>query len=382
MTDNVQPAPRSRDIASSGNSLGPYTTPMASRNQLYNGSELFNQVLVSAHTRSSPYFSPPPPLPPVRTAPALTVSPQEVRQEESVIYRNSPYVSEAPSLEAGSGSSESGTSSTTVNRLVPAKSAFMCFSEVNGKEIVEKMGVGGKGGFVEAVAAEWRILSKQGKAYWEGMATNEKTRFAKEKKALWGAHKGPVARKLRAKKNPLAPKRPMSAFLMYAQQRRRPLQKENPDMPNADISRLLGELWRNTNMPEKRPFLEREEVERKIYKAKMEAWKNNQKLEKSLKSPSAMSGYAQKKPDQRQDVASFTREESLSSRYDPAQGSTMVSYPANTPTYTRQYQDAKNRTGSPYHEYKYVGSNCTPTHNQQEPSDVAFTYPRPQEDHY
>lgn len=35
------------------------------------------------------------------------------------------------------------------------------------------------------------------------MAKKEKSRFNKEKEALCRAHKGPVARKLRAKKNPL-----------------------------------------------------------------------------------------------------------------------------------------------------------------------------------
>ncbi|KAL7429493.1 hypothetical protein ACHAXH_004085 [Discostella pseudostelligera] len=79
------------------------------------------------------------------------------------------------------------------------------------------------------------------------MAETEKKRFANERDALCKAHKGPLARKIRAKKNPLAPKRPMSAFLMYAQQKRRPLQTENPAMSNADISRLLGEMWRNAS---------------------------------------------------------------------------------------------------------------------------------------
>lgn len=97
----------------------------------------------------------------------------------------------------------------------------------------------------------------------------------------------------------LAPKRPMSAFLMYAQQKRRQLQRENPDVPNSDISRLLGEIWRGTAAAEKRPFLEREEAERRMYKAKMAKWKNDQKLEKSVKSL----------PDRRQDVASCAREE-------------------------------------------------------------------------
>ena len=51
---------------------------------------------------------------------------------------------------------------------------------------------------------------------------------------------------------------------MYAQQKRKPIQRENPDMPNADISRLLGKIWKGTSMAEKIPFLEREEAERRM----------------------------------------------------------------------------------------------------------------------
>lgn len=61
----------------------------------------------------------------------------------------------------------------------------------------------------------------------------------------------------------------MSAFLMYAQQKRRLMQIENPNMPNSDISRLLGDMWQNASPSEKRPHMEREEVERKLYKAKV-----------------------------------------------------------------------------------------------------------------
>lgn len=36
---------------------------------------------------------------------------------------------------------------------------------------------------------------------------------------------------------------------------------------------------------EKAPYLEREEAERKIYRVKMDSWKNDQKLLNSLKTP-------------------------------------------------------------------------------------------------
>ena len=209
------------------NTLGLYTTPTAIRDYYERNSELYNQEILPAAntlancTRKSPYFSPPSPLPPVAAArdpsPAattLTVSPNDRRESSSItIYKQSPYLSEAPALGVGSGSSESSTASTTTTstsvtttnntRPVPARSAFMCFSQAKGEAIKARKGKGSKGGFVEAVASEWRSISKQEKAYWERIAKNEKTRFAKEKEALCKAHNGPVPRKLRAKKNPL-----------------------------------------------------------------------------------------------------------------------------------------------------------------------------------
>lgn len=81
---------------------------------------------------------------------------------------------------------------------------------------------------------------------------------------------------------------------MYAQRQRKIVQGDNPDLSNADVSRLLGEHWRNAKIEQKRPFLEREKAERKIYKAKTEAFKNNLKYfkanKKSQKSPEQLLG--------------------------------------------------------------------------------------------
>ena len=77
------------------------------------------------------------------------------------------------------------------------------------------------------------------------LAQEDKARYFQERQAYSANAKGEsLVKKTRAKKHPSAPKRPMSAFLMYAQQQRKVLQAQNPDMPNADISRLLGETWR------------------------------------------------------------------------------------------------------------------------------------------
>ena len=50
----------------------------------------------------------------------------------------------------------------------------------------------------------------------------------------------------------------MSAFLKYSLSRRKAVKADNPDMNNTDISRLLGEMWRNAHEEEKRPYIEEE----------------------------------------------------------------------------------------------------------------------------
>ena len=91
------------------------------------------------------------------------------------------------------------------------------------------------------------------------------------------AYKGPwEVPKRRAKKHPLAPKRPMSAFLKYSQTRRSVVKTENPDMSNTDVSRLLGEMWRNASPKERAPYVEQEERERAVYKKAIASWRSEQ----------------------------------------------------------------------------------------------------------
>lgn len=146
---------------------------------------------------------------------------------------------------------------------------------------------------------------------------------------------------------------------MYAQQKRKPLQRENPDMPNADISRLLGEIWRGISMAEKRPFLEREEAERRIYKAKVEKWKNNMKFERSMLSLSKHESNM-KMPEQRQDDVPLAQEV------------------PHEQTYVRYGEDQHGPISSPpRHECNYDGGGWTPLNYQA--SHVQYTYPRPPE---
>ena len=99
------------------------------------------------------------------------------------------------------------------------------------------------------------------------------TRFVREKNDYKGPWNLP---KRRAKKHPLAPKRPMSAFLKYSQNKRSDVKEQNPDMSNTDVSRLLGEMWRNASEEVRRPYVEDEETERALYKEQIKHWRDDQ----------------------------------------------------------------------------------------------------------
>ena len=122
-------------------------------------------------------------------------------------------------------------------------------------------------------AIAWKDLPDKEKAYWDEEARNDKVRFVQEKAAYKGPWNLP---KRRAKKDPDAPKRPMSAFLKFSKTRRKTVKEENPDVSNTDVSRLLGEIWRNATDEEKAPYVEAEIIERKKYKETMKKWREEQ----------------------------------------------------------------------------------------------------------
>lgn len=69
--------------------------------------------------------------------------------------------------------------------------------------------------------------------------------------------------------------RPMSAFLKYSQTRRAKFKEENPDMGNTDVSRLLGETWRNASAAERAPYVDEELRERAVYKDQIKKFREN-----------------------------------------------------------------------------------------------------------
>ena len=83
----------------------------------------------------------------------------------------------------------------------------------------------------------------------------------------------------RAKKDKDAPKRALSAFFFYNQERRETLKKEKPELNNKDIIKTMSTEWNALSDEKKKPYMEKAEADKKRYEAEKKAYDEKKKAE-------------------------------------------------------------------------------------------------------
>lgn len=111
------------------------------------------------------------------------------------------------------------------------------------------------------------------KQKFEEMARQDKTRYDIERKN----YKPPPGMSLtsKRKRDPDAPKRPMSAYLSYANKLRAKVKSNNPDCSNGEISKILSNMWKGMSDDERKEYKDNEQMLWDIYREKMVVWKKN-----------------------------------------------------------------------------------------------------------
>lgn len=80
---------------------------------------------------------------------------------------------------------------------------------------------------------------------------------------------GKKRRRRTKEKDPNAPKRPRSAYILFCSERRNDAKAIQPDAGATDILKLLGQMWQQLTPEEKVPWVEKAEMDKQRYKQEM-----------------------------------------------------------------------------------------------------------------
>jgi HMG (high mobility group) box len=160
------------------------------------------------------------------------------------------------------------------------KSSYICFFMAKQSVIKAELGLDASVTNISKRSAEmWKALTPEERAVWDEIAFQDKKRYLIEKSQYTGPWQVPWKR---VKKDPSAPKRPMSAFLYFSQGKRAEIKSLKPEIKNTEVSRVLGEMWRNLSDVERAPHVERELREREVYKVAIAEWREQNESMKRL----------------------------------------------------------------------------------------------------
>ncbi len=122
------------------------------------------------------------------------------------------------------------------------------------------------------VSEAWRSLLPEEKAKYERLARDDKARYDVER-ANYKEEKGNSILSKKKQRDPLAPKRPMSAFLAFANSRRAEVKAQNSECSNGEISKLLSDKWKDAPEPIKKRYRDDEAALWAVYKEQMVDWR-------------------------------------------------------------------------------------------------------------
>mmetsp|Transcript_2046 Transcript_2046/g.3842 ORF Transcript_2046/g.3842 Transcript_2046/m.3842 type:complete len:143 (-) Transcript_2046:814-1242(-) len=81
-------------------------------------------------------------------------------------------------------------------------------------------------------------------------------------------------KKKRAPKDKNAPKRAMPAYLIYSNEVREQVKKENPKASFGELGKLIGEQWKSMSEKQKKPYEEKSKKDKERYAKEMSTYES------------------------------------------------------------------------------------------------------------
>jgi len=118
---------------------------------------------------------------------------------------------------------------------------------------------------------KWKTMSPAEKQRFYELAQKDAERYQAEIAAFGG--EDAMRKRKRAKKDPNAPKRALSAFFFFSQIKRPDVQQAHPDYKVGQVAQELGKMWKELTETEKKTYEEMATRDKTRYEGEMRDYK-------------------------------------------------------------------------------------------------------------
>jgi len=124
-----------------------------------------------------------------------------------------------------------------------SSSSYICFCKAKRKEVKDKFKDLNNQEIMVKLGELWKSLLENEKEKWDKEAEKDKERYKKDLEKFYKEHPDQV-------KKPTI-KRPLSAYVIYCNNKRNEIKDKNPSLVPTEIMSLLGKMWKDLSDKEK-----------------------------------------------------------------------------------------------------------------------------------
>lgn len=131
--------------------------------------------------------------------------------------------------------------------------------------------------FSKKCGEQWKIMSENDKKRFREMAERDKKRYDLEMEDYVPPKNKDQGRKRRQKKDPNAPKRPLTAFFWFSNDERANIKGKNPEYGIGEIAKELGRMWKEVGPDVKRKYEKMAERDKTRYQMELTSYSKRAK---------------------------------------------------------------------------------------------------------
>lgn len=160
------------------------------------------------------------------------------------------------------------------NKPKRAMSSFFCYSQAERPKVKAEHPDASFGDVARILSAQYKALSEKEMKKWVKKAEQDKIRYQEEMKHYVPMDDPNGGKRKKAKKDPNAPKRNMSAYFLFSVHIRPSVKDENSDASFGDIARIISAKYKALDEDERKVWEKKAAADKERYQQEMEAYRS------------------------------------------------------------------------------------------------------------